>query len=124
VGGLLGLLERPGFRRGLFVLAVALLALPLDWAGAARRWTGVDPPAWPAALAGAALVAAVAYANLAALARLPFPVQVPLVWAELGLLFLAFCLSFRLDLAFILARLPGLLGFGGGGSGVPRKKEM
>jgi len=118
VAGLLGALERPAFRRGLFVLVVFLLAAPFDWAGGLRRWTGAGVPAWPAAVAGAALVAAVAYANLAALARLPFAAQVPLVWAELGLLFLAFFLSFRLDLGFILARLPGLVGLGGGGGGV------
>ncbi len=107
----LELLEKPAARRCLLLIVVAALVLPLDWAGAGRRLLGIDLPAWPAALLGAALVAAFLAVNMAALARLPFAVQVPIVWLELGLLFLLFFLSFRLDLRFILSRLPGLAGF-------------
>jgi polar amino acid transport system permease protein len=111
VTGPLELLEKPKVRRGLLLLVVAALVLPLDWAGVGQHLFGIDLPAWPAALIGAALVAAIVVANLAALARLPFAVQVPIVWLELGLLFLLFFLSFGLDLGFILSRLPGLAGF-------------
>ena len=105
----LELLEQPRSGAACSCSSWRPLVLPLDWAGGRSAPPGIDLPA----LAGcpgsvprwsAALVAA----NLAALARLPFAVQVPIVWLELGLLFLLFFFSFGLDLGFILSRLPGL----------------
>lgn len=118
MAGLLELLEAPAYRRALFLALVFVLVLPLDWAGALTSRLGAAPPAPVAAVLGAALTALLAWLNLVALARLPFILQVPVVWIELGLLFLLFFSAFHLDLGFLVARLPGLLGFGGGQGGI------
>ncbi|HEX5794198.1 MAG TPA: amino acid ABC transporter permease [Geminicoccaceae bacterium] len=55
---------------------------------------------------------ALAVGNFWLIARLPFPVQVGLVWAELLGLFLLFFYSFDLSYSFIAERTPQLLGLG------------
>ena len=74
------------------------LGLPADAAG--TRWLTL------------VLVSALATANFWLLARLPNPVQVAIVWAELLTLFLLFFYSFGLSYPFIAERAPQLLGFG------------
>jgi hypothetical protein len=46
VTGPLELLEKPKVRRGLLLLVVAALVLPLDWAGVGQHLFGIDlcPP--------------------------------------------------------------------------------
>jgi polar amino acid transport system permease protein len=58
------------------------------------------------------LLCALATANFWLIVRLPSPVQVAIVWAELLALFLLFFYSFDLSYPFIAERAPQLLGFG------------
>ena len=76
----------------------ARLGLPAD--AASTRWLSL------------VLVSALATGNFWLVARLPTPVQVAVVWAELLALFLLFFYSFDLSYAFIAERAPQLLGFG------------
>lgn len=98
-------IERPARRYGILFALTFLLAALVVWLVLGLSLRGVSV---------AALVAAVFVANLWLLGRLPFQLQVLLVWAELLVLFIVFCLSFGLDLGFIVGRIPGLLGLGPG----------
>jgi polar amino acid transport system permease protein len=74
------------------------VGLPADAASA--RWLTV------------VVLSALAVSHLWLIARLPFPAQVGIVWAELLALFLLFFYSFDLSYGFIAERSPQLLGFG------------
>jgi polar amino acid transport system permease protein len=58
------------------------------------------------------VLSALAVGNFWLIARLPFPGQVAVIWAELLGLFLLFFYSFDLSYSFIAERSPQLLGFG------------
>ena len=76
----------------------AHLGLPAD--AASTRWLSLI------------LVSALATGNFWLIARLPTPLQVTVVWAELLALFLLFFYSFDLSYSFIAERAPQLMGFG------------
>lgn len=100
-------MEQPSVRQAALFLVVLALLLPFPWArspfGAWLAWLpdGVVSPL------AAALLATGVVLNLRLIGRLPFPVQVAIVWAELLGLFLLFFYSFNLDYGFILSRLAG-----------------
>lgn len=107
---LMELLEQRRPRLALIGLVIFLFAVSFPWA------TGplAGFPPLLARLVGAGLVTGLLLGNTLLLARLPFELQVLVAWGELLLGFALFFWSFGLDYAFILARIPGLLGFGTG----------
>jgi polar amino acid transport system permease protein len=113
--GLLDRMEQPSVRQGALFLVVLAVLLPFPWARSPfGAWLAWLPDGMASPLV-AALLAAGVLLNLRLIGRLPFPVQVAVVWAELLGLFLLFFHSFDLDYGFILSRLPGLIGLGAGG---------
>jgi polar amino acid transport system permease protein len=114
MAGLLDRLEQPAVRQGLLFLLVTGLLWPLPWANGPLGAVLGGLPRELVPLAAAAILAGLVVLNFRLLARLPFPLQAVLIWVELTGLFLLFFWSFNLDYAFILNRLPGLIGFGGG----------
>lgn len=107
-------LEQPGVRLGLLFLVLVLLLAPFDWAGGRLAPLLGWLPGSLGSITGAAGMALVIVLNLRLLAQLPFLAQVVIAWAELLALFLLFFWSFGLDYGFIMERLPGLIGLGGG----------
>lgn len=99
------------------VLFVVLLAglLAFDLSGIAQ-WlmpgTGEGAPSRAAITLTAVLLAALLTANIVAIAKLPFRLQVAIFWAELLAVALAFFYSFDLSFPFIIERLPILIGTG------------
>jgi polar amino acid transport system permease protein len=104
------LLGRRGARLAVLACIVFLVAFSFPWSVAGL--SGLSPLL--ARLVGAALVTALVAANALLIARIPFEFQVLVAWTELLLVFGLFFWSFGLDYGFILARIPGLLGFGVG----------
>jgi polar amino acid transport system permease protein len=81
-------------------LAPLGVRLGLPAAAASTRWLSLI------------LVSALVTGNFWLIARLPTPLQVAVVWAELLALFLLFFYSFDLSYSFIAERAPQLMGFG------------
>lgn len=111
------LLEQPLVRRLLLFCLVFLLAIAFDLSGGgfARLimpliglGTG-EGHALADRVLLALVVAAVFTVNFVLILRLPFTLQVFVVWAELLLVFLAFFYSFDLSFPFIIERLPILI---------------
>ena len=110
---------RPGLlRAGGTGLVLVLLTALLYATGLGTGWIGERIAAWSAALAerpsavrflAAALVAGLLVLNGIALVRLPRQQQVMLIWAELGVLVLAFFYSFDLSFAFIARKIGFLI---------------
>jgi polar amino acid transport system permease protein len=101
-----------GLRRWLILFALfsaALLSLDVSPLGV-RIGLASDTLStrWLTALA----LSALAVLNLWLIARLPFTLQVVVMWVELLTLFLLFFASFDLSYAYILERGPQLLGLG------------
>jgi polar amino acid transport system permease protein len=110
VSTLADLLDRRDARLALIGLIVFLIAAAFPWT--VPGLAGLPPLL--ARLVGSLLVAGLAVTNVLVLRRMPFEFQVLLAWAELLLVFALFFWSFGLDYRFILANVPGLLGFGAG----------
>lgn len=110
---------RPGLLRAAgATLALVLLTGLLYVTGLGTGWIGERIAALSAALEGrpgtvrflaAALVAGLLVLNGIALVRLPRRQQVLLIWAELGVLVLAFFYSFDLSFAFIARKIGFLI---------------
>ncbi|HYD99059.1 MAG TPA: amino acid ABC transporter permease [Alphaproteobacteria bacterium] len=105
------------------VLLIALIVAVAAWIDLGNTLLGrLTAPlrglfGWEAGSGGARLLTGLVLAgllagNFALLRRLPFGAQVGIVWAELLALSLAFFDSFDLSYAFILQRLPILIGTG------------
>ena len=91
--------------------AVIVLAALVVWAvnlGSLLGFEGAS--ATLIRVAGGFVIAALLVVNALAISRLPFRYQVPVVWAELLILFFGFFASFDLSYDFIADRLPFLLG--------------
>jgi polar amino acid transport system permease protein len=105
------LVHKPWFVAALF-LAVFLLFLAIDLTGtAAGEW--MRPVIGEPSESGLAGRAAIAFTlatlfclNVVAIAFLPLPAQIGVVWLELLALFLAFFQTFDLSLPFIREKLP------------------
>lgn len=101
-------LANPWIRR---LAAVIVLTGLLAWAVDAGSLLGYEgTSATIVRFVGAFVLAVILTANALAISRLPFRFQVPVVWAELLILFFGFFASFDLSYSFIGERLPFLLG--------------
>jgi polar amino acid transport system permease protein len=105
------LVHKPWFVAALF-LAVFLLFLAIDLTGtAAGEWMRpvIGEPSESGLVGRAAIsftIATLFCLNVFAIAFLPVPVQIGVVWIELLALFLAFFQTFDLSLPFIREKLP------------------
>jgi polar amino acid transport system permease protein len=107
---LLELLEHRSARLAIIGVIAFVVAMSFPWSVGILLHL---PPSL-ARIIGAGLVAGLLVANVFLLSKLTFELQVMAAWGELVLLFALFFWSFGLDYQFILARVPGLLGFGAG----------
>ena len=104
--------EWSSLRRWLLLFALCCVALAgIDLAPLGAR-LGLLTDAASTRWLSLILVSALVTGNFWLIARLPTPVQVAVVWAELLALFLLFFYSFDLSYAFIAERAPQLMGFG------------
>jgi polar amino acid transport system permease protein len=106
----LDLLENRTSRLTLLGLIAFAIALSFPW----QVGYLLSFPPLLSRIIGAGIVAGLIVCNAIALGKLPFEFQVIAAWLELIVLFALFFWSFGLDYQFILARIPGLLGFGFG----------
>ena len=112
-----GLIEQPRTKWLLFFLVVLAVAFAIDFSGTGLSalimpLTGFGPGDAANAtdrLLLAIMLAAFVTADIFVILRLPFVVQIGVVWAQLLILFLAFFYSFDLSFPFIAARLPILI---------------
>ena len=112
-----GLTEQPRTKWLLFFLVVLAAAFAIDFSGTGLSalimpLTGFGPGDAANAtdrLLLAIMLAAFVTADIFVILRLPFVVQIGVVWAQLLILFLAFFYSFDLSFPFIAARRPILI---------------
>lgn len=111
------IIDQPAKRRLVMVALVVLAAFAYDFSGTRFDQTlapviglgdGIEE-SFLSRLVIAILLGVLVWLNSAFLSRMPFRVQVVIVWAELLFLFLAFFYSFNLSFPFIIDRLPILI---------------